>query len=159
MAKDQYDVLGIYIAFMLSILSNFIPLVMVQMIGGILFFVTIVAIYFIRWKSTNASFKHNHMDYLIKTFWVASLILLIGIVFAVFFADHTVINNVVDGMENGIPFTQEELNIVLLNYAKDNVLTFALSIGPCFLYIFYRTVRGMIETMNYNKIENIKSWF
>jgi len=159
MAKDQYDVLGVYIAFMLAILSNFIPLVMVQTIGGILFFVTIFAIYFIRWKSTNASFKHNHMDYLIKTFWVSSLILLIGMIFGAIFADHTVINNVVEGMMGGIAFTQAELNIVLLNYAKDNVLVFGLAIGPCFLYIFYRTIRGMIETMNYKKIENIKSWF
>lgn len=159
MAKDQYDVLGIYITFLLAIFSNFIPLASIQMIGGILFFVVIFAIYFIRWKSKNASFKHNHMEYLIKTFWVASFILLIGIIASIIFADHTVINNVVDGMASGIAFSQEELNIVLMNYAKDNILIFALSIGPSILYLFYRTFRGIIETYNYNKIENLKNWF
>lgn len=159
MAKDQYDVLGIYFCFFVALISNFIPLDFVQMVGGILFLATIIAIYLTRWKNENASFKHNHMEYLIKTFWIGTLFLLIGIVISIIFADHTIINNVVDGIKNGIMFSQEELNIVLMNYAKENIIIFSLSIGPSLLYLFYRTIRGMIEAKNYNKIENIKSWF
>jgi uncharacterized membrane protein len=159
MAKDQYEVLGLYVAFLGALFSNFIPLVAIQMLGGILFLITIIAIYIIRWKNKNASFKHNHMDYLIKTFWVGTLVLLIGIVLSVFFADHTPIYNVVEGIKNGLVFTKEELDIVMINYAKDNILIFGLCLSPSLLYLFYRINRGIIETINYNKIENLKNWF
>jgi len=159
MSKDQYHILGVYISFLYALFSNFIPLPIIQMTGLIVFIIAIISIYVMRAKSKNASFKHNHMEYLLKSFWVGSLILLVGIIISVFFADHTVIYNVVDGMATGIVFTQEELNIVLMNYAKDNMLIFGLCLSPSLLYLFYRTNRGIIETVNYNKIENLKNWF
>lgn len=158
MTKNQWDVLGVYITFILALISNFIPSTMIQAFGGILFFVVLCTAYFIRWKNKTVSFKNNHMTYLIRTFWIGSLILGIGMALSLLLADHSIINNTVEGMMNGISFSQEELTIIMRNYAFKNIVVFGLTLLPSIIYLTYRTVKGMIKAYNNQEILDVKSW-
>ncbi len=159
MTIDQYDVFGVYISFLLALISNFIPSTMIQFFGGFLFIVTFFSAYIIRWKNKNESFKKNHMTFLIRTFWIGSLILVIGMLLSILLGDHTIINNTVEGIMNGIVFTYSELTVIMMNYARANIFVFGLCLLPSLIYLSYRLIKGMIKTYYHQEIEHLKSWF
>lgn len=158
MSKDQKIIIALYIAFIIGFISNFIPSSVIQMAGGLVFLIAIPVAYFIRSKNEEPSYNYTHTKFLIKTFWIASLILIVGIVAAIFWGDHTKINAVVDGMGQGISFTQDELNSVLRSYAFDNIITFSLCLGPSMIYLAYRVIKGLITAVNNQTINNLKNW-
>ncbi len=158
MSKDQKIIIALYSAFIIAFISNFIPSDIIQMAGGFIVLLAISTAYIIRSKNEMTSYNYTHAQFLIKTFWISSLILIIGMIAALFLGDHTKINAVVDGIAQGIPFTQAELNAVLKNYAFDNIIIFGLSIGPSLIYLGYRIIKGLIKAVNNEIINNLKNW-
>lgn len=158
MKNSQNIITSLYIAFIIGLASNFIPSPSIQMVGGIIFLFAIPAAYILRSKNKLESYAYTHAQYLIKTFWIASLLLLIGAIISIFLADHTKINDVVAGMSQGMVFTQAELNAILINYAFDNIIIFGVCIGPSLIYLGYRIIKGLIKAVNNQRIDNLKTW-
>ena len=159
MEKEQKTIFQIYIGFAAVVIFNFIPSSAVQTFGGILFIVLIVAAYIYRAKAQNNSVMHSHMAYLIKSFWIASLFLSIGIAAALALADHSIIYDAVDGVINGQMISEAQMNQVLMAYLHDNLLIFSLTFGPSILYMAYRVMKGMIRVKKNQIIANPKNWF
>jgi len=98
------------------------------------------------------------MTYFVKSFWISSLALLVGIIFAAFLSDNTLIHNIVDSFTSGILLSKHEMNIVLMQYARKNIIVLLLTISPSIIYLFYRIIKGMILANKNQFIPNLKSW-
>lgn len=158
MIKEKKNILQIYGIFLLAVILNFVPSAIISSFGSLLLLIIIVATYIYRAKSNSESLCYNHMCYLIKSFWISSLLLLIGIILTYLLGDHSIINNTVDGVVQGVMFTPDQLEIILMNYTKQNILVLLLTLSPSIIYLGYRVVKGMILANKEQKISNLKSW-
>lgn len=159
MQKEQKTILSIYIGFLIAVIFNFIPSSAVSTFGGILLIVLVIAAYIYRFRAEENSLTKNHMAYLIKSFWIASLFLLVGMIAAYVFADHSIINNSIETIKNGIIMSQEQIESLLMDYARANIFVFFATLSPSFIYLFYRLVKGMIHAKKSQSVVNLKNWF
>ena len=117
MTKDQKDTIGMYLMFSGGIILNFVPMIAAQALGLITIVVALIGAYLYKAKSEIGSLTYNHMTYLIGTIWISGFLFLIGMIIAVIWVyqlgDHTIIIDVMTGVNKGIMFTQDELQIVL----------------------------------------------
>ncbi|MCI5059872.1 MAG: hypothetical protein MRY79_02245 [Alphaproteobacteria bacterium] len=159
MNKEKNLVLGTYIGFIIALISNFIPSASVQMMGGLLFLLLLVMTYIWRAKSVKEGYRHTHMAYLIKSFWIGALFLIVGILLAVLLADHSVINAAVDSVGAGQFLTEDDINQILIDYTRRNLGVFIITLCPSLLYLGYRFVKGALLANKEEVIENFKNWF
>ncbi len=159
MSKEQKTIIQIYISFLIAIICNFIPSTIIQSFGGILFFILIIVIYIYRYRSNEGTLMYSHTYYLIKSFWISSLFLLIGMAGAFFLADHTLINETVNNILNGALLDEDQINTVIMNYLYDNILVFCLMLLPSLIYLTYRVIKGIILAKKEHLILNPKNWF
>ncbi len=159
MQKDQKNILSLYVGIFISIILNFVPVYSVQVFGFVFFFASLISCYIYRSRSKENSLQHSHAVYLIKTIWIFSLFLFIGIIAAGLLADNSSIHAIIDQASNGIMPNERAMEEVLINYMKNNMLVFMVTIGSSFIYAFYRLYKGMLLVKNNNIISNTKSWF
>jgi uncharacterized membrane protein len=158
MDKEQKTTLQLYYAYIASIICNVIPSSTVQTFGLILFIIIFIATYIFRSKAKDKSFMHNHMHYIIKSIWISSLILIIGMIAAYFMADHSIIYNIMENAKNGLVLTQDQLNSILMNYMRANLLVFIVTLTPCLIYLAYRLSKGIVYAKGGYIVPNLKSW-
>ena len=118
----------------------------------------LITAYIYRAKSEEETLQNSHSHYIIKTIWIFSLFLFIGIILAGLFSDNTALQNTIDNAKSGIMMSEAELENILANYFQNNFLVFALTIGPSFLYFIYRLYKGVTYAKNDTPITNLKSW-
>lgn len=167
MDKEQKTIVQYYGAFAASVLSNFIPLAIVQIFGLCLLLAILIGAYVYKARSKLDSLAYNHMTYLIGTIWISSFFLVIGLAVATYWVyaqgNHALIQQVVAGMNSGAMYTPADLQNVLSGYIKDNfklLITATLStIGPCVIYIVYRTTHGLARASKGYRIAKPAAWF
>lgn len=152
------NIVGIYALFILSIILNFVPSMIIQGFGGFLFFFMLIVAYIIKFKSDDDSFDKAHAKYMTKTVWIFSLFLLIGMFLALFFGNHDAITNAANGIQSGNILNDEEMMVLLIEYGQTNLLVFLGIFFPIMAYALYRFGKG-IHLARSNKIPtNPKSW-
>ncbi len=156
--KEKTNIMTLYIGLIISTILNFVPITSAQVFGSIFFLVLLITAYIYRAKSEEKTLQNSHSHYIIKTIWVFSLFLLIGIILAGLFSDNTALQNTIDNAKNGIMASEAELENILTNYLQNNFFVFALTIGPSFLYFIYRLYKGVTYAKNNTPIKNLKSW-
>lgn len=159
MEKQQHNILTLYIGLFISTVLNFAPSYDLQIFAFLFFFVLFVACYIYCYKYKNNEFQYSHSKYLIKTIWAFSLFLIIGMFSATIFADNALIDSTMDKAMNGILMSKSELEQTLMTYTKQNFLIFLATIGPSFLYFFYRLIKGGVQAKNNEPMTNLKNWF
>lgn len=167
MTKDQKDTAGMYLMFSAGIIMNFVPVLTSQFLGLCMILVALIGAYLYKAKSRLDSLTYNHMTYLIGTIWVSSFLLLIGMIIAVIWVyqlgDHTVIMEVVTGANNGVLFTQDELETVMQNYIQRNMTLLltatGTTLGPGLIYIIYRVTNGLRLAVRGDRFEKPARWF
>jgi len=159
MEKEQTNILSVYIVFTAAVIMNCIPSTVISTLGFILLFVILIAIYVYRARSDKDSLRYSHMAFLIKSFWVSSLLLLIGMIAAYFLGDHSSVINAYESIFKGSYLTEEQINNILSTYLHDNLTVFLLTLGPSLLYLAYRIYRGVMLIKSNLPIPNPKNWF
>ena len=167
-AKEQRLVTNVYGAFVASIIAQFIPLMIVQLFGFFLFCCVLLAAYIIRARSKEAvSLTANHMTYIIKTVWVASIFLTIGMMlggaYIYYNADNSVMQQFLDRLYKGYVFSPYDFRALVESYMRENmtlILTASvLALGPGILYIGYRTVNGISRAVKGYRMSKPDAWF
>lgn len=158
MTKETNTIMKIYGAFFASIIFNFVPSTIVQAFGGILLLIIVIATYIYRGRSNKESLMHSHMVYLIKSFWISSLFLAVGLAGAVALADHSIINEAVNTVASGALMSEAQIESIIMDYMHTNLMVFALTLGPSIIYLAYRVIKGMMLTQKVLPIPNPKNW-
>lgn len=154
--KQQAEI--VYISFFIAILCNFIPNPFIHNFGAFAFFGLVIVTYVLRHKADKESYTHSHMAFLIKTFWISSLVLLIGMVIAGLLGDHSIIHSAIDGAKRGIILSEKEIYAFMMQYGRANALLFTLTLTPSIIYFVARLVKGFMQAKKGNLIDNPKSW-
>lgn len=158
MSKDQKTVLQIYIAYLASIIMSFIPSSPLSTFGTILFVIIFIATYYYRRKSSAGEFTYTHMQFILKTIWISSLILIVGMAAAYLLANHTIIYQTYESIKGGLFLNEDQINGLIMDYFRANIFVFLLTLSPSLIYLGYRFIKGIIFAKNNQKIENLKSW-
>ena len=156
--KEKSNIMTLYIGLIISTIFNFVPLASAQVFGSVFFLMILITAYIYRAKSEEDTLQNSHSHYIIKTIWIFSLFLFIGIILAGLFSDNTALQSTIDNAKSGIMMSEAELENILANYFQNNFLVFALTIGPSFLYFIYRLYKGVTHAKNNTPITNLKSW-
>ena len=165
--EERINICGFYIMFLTGVVLNCVPDFWAQMMGLPVMLVTLVAAYIYRAQAASDSLMHNHMTYVIVTFWVSSVILLVGMIidsiWLLKMGDHQAVHGVLQGISNGMIFTEEELMSIMQVYIATNkpllLTATAITLSPGLIYIAYRTFFGLGRSFKRQKIDNPNRWF
>ena len=157
MIKEQQNMMALYIGFLISTILSFLPSYNLQILGFIFFFATLIMTYIYKYRSDINSFQYSHSKYLIKTVWIFSIFLLIGIIIAGTLADNSSINATMNNIMNGQMISEAELENILMGYMKQNAFLFFITIVPSFLYFLYRIFKGIKLIKNNSAVTNPKT--
>ena len=166
-AKERRSITHIYMALILSIVLQFVPVLAVQLFGAVLLLVVMAAAYVVRGPKDRDSLSTNHMTYLIGTIWIGSLFLSIGMGIATAWfleaGNHTLFHQMIDGMMEGAVIPEDMIEARFIDYLKDN-MALLVKIGlatvmPSLIYIAYRIWKGLSRAVKGYRIARPKSWF
>ncbi len=158
MEKDQKTTLQIYLAYIIAVICNIVPSSAVQTFGLILFIVIFAATYFYRNRSPSESLIHNHMQFIIKSIWISSLVFLVGMITAYFMADHTIVYQTYETIMNGVFLTQDQINGFVMDYMRANIFTFVITLMPSLIYLAYRLAKGILHARKGYIVLHSKNW-
>ena len=156
--EKNNQVTGIYILYILSIILNLIPIFSLASLGILLFLITFVANYILKYTAQKDMADYSHYAYMTKTIWIFSLLVLIGCGLAYFFGDHSIITNMIASAHAGVLLTSDQIMALSASYLKANALLFAGYFLPITFYLVYRMIKGAYESYTGDDIENPKSW-
>ena len=158
MENTKKNVLIIYAIYIISIILNVIPSTFIQTLGLFSFFTVFIITYIYKSKMKENIFVYSHMKFILKSIWVSSLILLIGMVAAYFWADHSIIYQTVNTVQNGIFLTESQINGLIMDYMRANIFVFIITLTPCLIYLIYRLTKGTSLAKTNQHIDNLKTW-
>lgn len=158
MTKEQIIALSFYTGMVLTVLLSLIPTVAAQTACFLLFLIVIIGLYVSKGMAQKTSLIYSHAAFLIKSFWISSLFILIGMIIAALLADNAIIFNMVDTINSGTILNEQQMNDILMAYGKANFWLFIAISCPSILYLMYRCVRGFLLALKNKLIPNPKSW-
>ena len=156
--EKNNQVTGIYGLYIVSIIMNLLPIFSIATLGMLLFLITLIANYILKFSANKETFDYTHYAYMTKTIWIFSLLVLIGLVLSYFIGDHTIVHNMIQSAQSGVIYSSEQMMGMTADYIKDNMLLFGGYFLPVTFYLIYRMGRGLYESMTGQTIDNPKSW-
>lgn len=162
--KQKNRLLQLYSIFAAGLFLQFVPDAFLGIMSACLLCTVLIASYVFRYKSQGQDLQHNHTTYIIRTFWIGSLYLLIGILAASVLVypqiDHTPVTQAVDEVMAGN--TNINTNAIMMNlfWANKNLLLFIgiPLIAPGILFFIYRCVYGTSRVIKGYRVPNPYSW-
>jgi uncharacterized membrane protein len=157
--KQQKNILTVYIGLIICAIFQFVPFFGAQLFSALFFIILFISAYTYRARANEDSLQKTHTGYIIKTIWIFSLFLFLGMILASILADSTSIHDTLDKAKNGVMMSEVELNAIMAGYMKTNLWVFISCLGPSFMYFIYRLTKGIRLVRNYQHITDTKNWF
>lgn len=166
-SKNKKTVTNIYAALVVSVVLQFIPNASLQLFAMLLFMGVLIWCYIARKQFGHATLVENHTTYLIRTIWVFSLVMTFGFILCgiwlysaanqeslEIFADE-----VMKASISSEPPNLTNAYIAMVN-ANFSVIIWAslITIGPSFVYLAYRLIKGAKKALKGDYIDNPNSW-
>lgn len=164
--QQQKTIKALYNFLIISTVLSFVPH-MIAMMGSLsLIMVVLIGAYIYRRKDSENGLLFNHMTYLIRTIWIGSSFLALGVIAAGLYlytqGDHSLIATAANQAASGVMLSDAELESLTMEYMHVNKTPLLIGtigfVGPTILYFIYRIVHGYSRAMNGYRIANAKSW-
>jgi uncharacterized membrane protein len=158
---------GLYFSLGACVIMTSIPDMTVQNIGGVFSIVFLIATQMQRKKFDATSYEYNHATYIIRTFWIWSAALVLGMMIAGWIVSQKGDMSAIDALTNAamdgqIP-DEAAADQAAADYFQTNfsliVSTTILCLSPAQLYAAWRIMRGYPYAARKEKIPNVKSLF
>lgn len=156
--KEQKMITQLYGAFVAAFVMSFIPVQIVSVFGNLLFLAVLIWAYILKAKAEKESLIENHTLYIIRTIWISSVFLGIGIVAASFMADNTAIHDFMEQMKAGYLPQENDIQNVLNRYYASNLHVFVMTLGPSVLYLIYRIGKGLTRATKGYRLAQPREW-
>ncbi len=166
-AKDKKTVTNIYAALIVSVVLQFIPNASVQLFAMILFLGVFVWCYIARKQFGHATLVENHTTYIIHTIWVFSLAMTVGLILCFIWI------YLIAGKESLQTFADEVIKASIAESPPDLrnaysalvevdfsaiILACLITVGPSFIYLGYRLIKGVRRGIKGYRIDNPTKW-
>lgn len=164
-AEDTANMTRAYGFMIMGLILTIVPLWFVSGFGALLLLVGIIYTYTIKRGLGDKPVSLNHRRWLIRTFWLTSLVMLVCIILAwgytSTYADNTPIENMMLGLEDG-SMTPELAIELTREYQLVNKTVIkigdAIVAVPTVLYMLARMVRGYRLLDKHQAVANVKTW-
>lgn len=164
-AEDTAAAVRAYGMLVLGLILSLIPVMLVQGLGMTLLLVGIIYTYCIKAPAESKPITHNHRRWLIRTFWLSSILFIVGMVLL---GSYIASNLNPEIMEQIQVLAQAEnpdmeaiisLNQQLIDENKGRVFWGTiLAYGPGVIYMLARLIRGYRLLDGFKTVENVKTW-
>ena len=157
--KQQNTLASLYAVLFVLTAASLMPYPNVAVLGTILFLFVFIALYVFKAKAEEGDLLHNHTTYLIRSIWISSLLLILGIAFFFFAGDHFVMTQMMEDVAQTAAMpTEEDLHLLSQQYLQDNISILTLSFAPGLIYFLYRLCKGAARAVKGYRIQNPKGW-
>lgn len=164
-AEDTAKVTRAYGLMIMGIILIVVPLPIISGLALLLLLVGIFYTYIIKRSLADKPVSLNHRQWLIRTFWISSLLFMLCMViawaFTTTYADSTAIENMMLALDDGT-MTPELAAELTTDYQRENktILQVAdiIVAAPTVLYVLARLVRGYRLLDGYKLVPNVKTW-
>jgi uncharacterized membrane protein len=151
MTHEQKNIISIYALVTVGAILMLAPYALLPFAGFACMTVGFVSAYIYKWRRSDNAVMVNHMKYIIRTTWWATLILFIGVIlFASIIisnGDLSSINALMDSAERGVVPTESDILAMQMQFVQSNLKLISISaiitLAPYPLYLIYRMVRGV----------------
>lgn len=163
--KQKNLIIQLYAAFAAAIFLHFVPHSILGTMGLFLIVAVMIAAYFLRSKSEEHDLMDNHTTYIIRTIWIGSLYLSIGVIAATILIspriDQSAIQGAVDAYLAGDASAIQDPKI-LMQLLEDNFNLFIYMgvplVTPGILFLIYRCVYGVTRAAKGYRLAKPQSW-
>lgn len=172
--KEQKAINNIYALLCVSLLMGFIPIMTAALLALLMFTGALIGAYVIRSKADEHSLAANHMTFIIRTIWIASLFALISTAIASAYllpnydnsmlmacADQ-VVQNLGSGMTDPV-LLEEKLKPCMDDFMQANksvfIIATIIAATPIVVYMGYRLAKGLSRAVKGHRIGDVKAWF
>lgn len=167
MMTAQKKITALYSAFALCVMMVCVPLMSVQNWAAILSLLVLISAYILRKKSPADSLEAHHATFVIRSLWIWSLVLILGMAGAGWVVsqngDMAAITHLVDSVMNGAILSEDEINNAFNDYIATNydliLKTTVMWLAPAQIYGVWRIARGMSRAWKGYRVHNPSSWF
>ncbi|MBI4031509.1 MAG: hypothetical protein HY370_07500 [Proteobacteria bacterium] len=162
MNKDRETILTAYGLFAAMMAASFIPAAWAVMTATILYFIALAYPYYARKRAAAGGLTENHMTYIIRTIWIASLVAVAtvaaGVCYVLALYDPSSINECTQNLMNG--GMNAEACIADFMNANRSVLYSGgfIAVGPIAFYCLWRLFRGARKALNMLPLQNVNAW-
>lgn len=170
--KEQQQTLQIYAAFGTALILSLVPHIWAAGVSTVLGLGTLCAAYALRAGNEDGSLIENHMTFIIRTFWIGSLLILvtlgIGGFYMLSYIDHAPMMACAEKLLNATAETTNVANLsaqlepCMETYIATNKITFIISgliiAGPVLAYFLMRYAKGFLRAKDGYRISDPLSW-
>lgn len=172
--KEQKTINNIYALVCVSLLMGFIPVIEAAVLCLVMFLAAFIAAYILRKRAAAESLTANHMTFIIRTIWIASLFLIGTMTVAIIYllpnydpsaldiCNEKINALIMEGVTD-VARLEAEIKPCMDNFMADNFMTFmiatAIAAGPVVIYMGYRLARGLSRAIKGHRIGDVKGWF
>jgi uncharacterized membrane protein len=165
--KEQKQVTRVYAAMVAMLIFSCISNPVLQVVAILLLFYVMFSAYSLRAGTPEDSMVRNHMTFLIRTFWISSLVFLVcAVPLGIWLWPKVDLNGL-------MALAQQAGNdpAALQSMGAGQIMAAAgispgiyrlcnlILIAPCMLYFIYRVAKGLARAMKGYRLNDVKSWF
>lgn len=161
--REQRQINRVYGAMVAMLIFSCVPTEIFQVVALVLLLYAVPSAYRLRARSAGDSMAWNHMEYLIRTFWISSLICLIGLAGYVLYVLATLDAAAIDGMFNSLMTSLNDSmttgRFVMSDGLRRQGIAALIALAPSFVYFIYRIAAGLSRAVKGHRIGDVKTWF
>lgn len=174
--SEQKIIYNIYALFGVSIVFSVVPSISAAFVSALFFLIALIAAYVVRGRSDTHSLTENHMIYVIRTIWIASLFAIVTMGFAAAYMlpkiEYLPLQSCMNALASQGTAALESMGIaeaeaiiapcmedfMAMNYQVFLVAAFIAG-GPLIVYLGYRFVKGIARAAKGYRLADPKGWF
>lgn len=158
---------GLYVTLGLCVLMTCTPVMALQNFAGLLSLILLITAYILRYKSDKESLESHHATYIIRTIWVWSAFVILGMIGAGMMisqnGDMSAIDDLINSANNGFIPDEDGVEQTVNAYFETNyaliLKTTLMWLAPAQIYAIWRITRGLPRAMKGERLPNEKAWF
>lgn len=163
--EDTSQIIRAYAMMVLGFPMAFIPMPILSGVGLLLMVVGIIYTYTVKKKLATSVVGRNHVQWILRTFWIASIYFLAGAVVAWMVvaanADAVAIEQLSHALEAGTA-TPDEITLMITEFQTTNAQLMGwskiISFAPCLIFFALRFIKGYRLAEDYKEVPNVKTW-
>ena len=161
--REQRHVNRIYGAMVAMLIFSCVPQTVFQAVALILMLYAVPGAYVLRRRFPRDSMVWNHMEYLILTFWISSLICVVGLAGYVAYVLTTLsaaeIEATLESLMQSFADAATTGQVTLSDAVRRQGFAALAALAPSFVYFIYRIAVGLARAVKGHRIGNVKAWF
>lgn len=163
--EDTSNVIRAYAMMILGFPLAFVPMPIVQGLGLLLLLVSVVYTYRLKKRMADTILCKNHVQWLLRTFWITSAYWTVGAVAAWMVvasnSDAGDIEHLAQALESGTA-SPDEITLYITQFQTRNMQllywTKIIAFTPCLIFFALRLIKGYRLAESYQPVPNVKTW-